>query len=66
MAPITRTKLAKTAKLWPNNFFRRLEITKAHYHLTRIRLHLAIYFLPFRGEAIERLHGANCAELFGI
>jgi hypothetical protein len=31
-----------------------------------IRLHLAIYFLPFPGKAINSLHGANCAELFGI
>ena len=34
--------------------------------LTIIRLHLAIYFLPLRGEAIKRLHGANSAESFGI
>jgi hypothetical protein len=35
--------------------------------LTTIRLYLAIYFLRLpKGKAIKRLHGANCAELFGI
>jgi hypothetical protein len=32
----------------------------------QIRLHLAIYFLPSQAKAIERLHGENCAESFGI
>jgi hypothetical protein len=35
-------------------------------HLTRIRLHLAIYFLPVAGKPIKRLHGENCVESFGI
>ena len=40
--------------------------TVACGHPTRIRLQLAIYFLPLGGKAIKRLHGANCAESFGI
>jgi len=36
--------------------------------LTRIRLHFAIYFLPLRGEAIKRLHGATyeAARTLGV
>jgi hypothetical protein len=35
--------------------------------LTIIRLHPAIYFLPFpEGKAIKTLHGEDCAESFGI
>jgi hypothetical protein len=34
--------------------------------LTMIRPHLAVYVLPVPRRTDQRLHGANCAESFGI
>jgi len=53
--------------------FRRLTLIISA-QLTIIGLHFAVkrgdilqaYFLTFRGESGKRLHGENCAELFGI